>query len=313
MQMVSRHGAGRSAPAFPHYARNRKRARVLGRSTLRREREQRCAVQDWRRRLRGQQPLRTLPSSLSRIANWHHERWLPKAFHRTTQRPTPRLGARRTLRPLLPPRYQHPRPQHRTRQTPPARRSAHVVDAPVNCLSTLILRSLAKIVPRWKHSAPQQFPANIVPHFLCPVHPAALAQAEKMPHVFVRREPEVVKAEQYHARSPIRPIERLLPCQDEVRHPFVEPRTKVRPPQEFPRVLPVQRGNATLGLQHFACAAINFPADIKRQLRFYAHGSSAAAHAVRACCSCPPSPTPSRALGCPLAFVHQLAANRATR
>src|SRR5580704_8080755 len=98
-----------------------------------------------------------------------------------------------------------------------------------------------------------------------------------MPRIFVRREAEVIEAEQHHARSPGRPVERRLPCQREIRHPFIQPRAKIRPPQELRRVLPIQRGDAALRLQHFASATVHFPAHIKRQLWFYAHDSSATA------------------------------------
>src|SRR5712692_11658764 len=106
---------------------------------------------------------------------------------------------------------------------------------------------------------------------LRPVDPTVLAQAEKVPRIFIRREPQVVEPEQHHARSPVRPIERLLPRKRKIRHPLVQPRTKIRPPQVLPRVLPVQRRNATLRLQHLARAAVHFPTDVKSEFWFDAH------------------------------------------
>src|SRR5437588_12361519 len=72
----------------------------------------------------------------------------------------------------------------------------------------------------------------------------------------------------------LRSIERRFPRQHKVRHPFVQPRTNIRSPQKPPGVLKVQSANAALGLQHFACSTINFPADVECQLRLHAHGSS---------------------------------------
>src|SRR5437899_1849828 len=120
---------------------------------------------------------------------------------------------------------------------------------------------------------------------LRPIHPTVLAQAEKMPRRFIRSEPQVVEAEQYHARSPLRAIERRLPRQRKIRHPLAQLRPDIRPPQKFLRVLPVPRRNAALRLQHFPRATIHFPAHIKRQLRFDAHSSFAPSS---------PCPPPSR-------------------
>src|SRR5229473_3439166 len=133
-----------------------------------------------------------------------------------------------------------------------------------------------EIFPWWEHAAAQRLFAAAMANLLGPVHPAVLAQTEKVPRIFVRRESQVVEAEQHHARGPVRPIERRLPRQRKIRHPLVEPWAKIRPPQELSRVFPVQRRNAALRLQHLSRAAIDFPADVKRQLRIDAHRSSAA-------------------------------------
>src|SRR5260370_23141510 len=132
-----------------------------------------------------------------------------------------------------------------------------------------------EIFPWRKHRAYKEFLAAPLADLLRPVRPRVLAQAEKVPRIFVRRETEVVEPEYPHARSPVRPFERRFPSQREIRHPFVQPRAKIRPPQEFRRVLPVQRRNAALCLQHFARAAVDFPAHVKRKLRLHAHGASA--------------------------------------
>src|SRR5438067_4140336 len=101
-----------------------------------------------------------------------------------------------------------------------------------------------------------------------------LAQAKKMPRPVIRREPQVIEPEHHHARSPLRPVERRLPRQGEVRHPFIYPGADVGTPQVLVRVLPVPRRNAALGFQHLARAAVNLPTNVKRQLRFHTHGSS---------------------------------------
>src|SRR6266849_3298182 len=94
-----------------------------------------------------------------------------------------------------------------------------------------------------------------------------------MARVFVWRETEVVQPEHHHARSKVRPFERGLGSQREVRYPFRKPRTKIRPPQKLGGFLPVHRGHAALGLQHLARPAIHLPANIECQLRFDAHRS----------------------------------------
>jgi hypothetical protein len=63
----------------------------------------------------------------------------------------------------------------------------------VICTLVENLCDIAKIFPRRKHAAAQQLFAATKPHFFRPVHPAAFAQAEKMPGIFVRRKPEVVQ------------------------------------------------------------------------------------------------------------------------
>src|SRR6266478_2011928 len=92
-----------------------------------------------------------------------------------------------------------------------------------------------------------------------------------MARVLVRREAQVVQPEHHHARSEVRPFERGLAGQREVRYPFGKAWTKIRPPQKLGGFLPVHRGHAALGLQHLARAAIHFPANIERQLRLDAH------------------------------------------
>src|SRR5947208_1243417 len=115
-----------------------------------------------------------------------------------------------------------------------------------------------KILSRWKHAAAQTLFAAGLAYLLRPVHPAVLAQAEKVPRVFIRSEPQIVEAKQHHARSPVRPLKRRFSGQSEIRHPLLQSCAVVGPPQELPRVLPVQRGNAAFCLQHFARAAVNF-------------------------------------------------------
>src|SRR5216684_6797317 len=130
--------------------------------------------------------------------------------------------------------------------------------------------AVRKIFSRWKHATAQKFLAAAMADLLRPVHPTGLAQAEKVPRIFIRRKPQVVEPEQHHARSPVRPVERRLSRQRKIRHPFIQPRTKIRPPQELPRVLPVQRRNAALRLQHLARAAVDFPTDVESEFWFNA-------------------------------------------
>src|SRR6266852_7124513 len=92
-----------------------------------------------------------------------------------------------------------------------------------------------------------------------------------MARVFVGCEAQIIQAKQHHTRRAIRPVERRLAGQREVRHPFGKPRTKIRAPQKLRGFLPVHRGHTALGLQHFARPAVDFPAHIKTQLRFDAH------------------------------------------
>src|SRR5713226_3756880 len=88
--------------------------------------------------------------------------------------------------------------------------------------------AVRKIFSRWKHAAAEKFLAAAMADLLRPVHPAGLAQAEKVPRVLIRRKPEVVEPEQHHARGPVRPVERGLPRERKVRHPLIQPRTKIR-------------------------------------------------------------------------------------
>src|SRR5579871_2083182 len=46
----------------------------------------------------------------------------------------------------------------------------------------------------------------------------------------------------------------------------------IRPPQESPCLLRLQRGNSPLRLQHFPRTAIDFPANVKHQFWLYRHG-----------------------------------------
>src|SRR5712692_3604397 len=95
-----------------------------------------------------------------------------------------------------------------------------------------------------------------------------------MPRILIRRQAQIVEAEHHHARGVLRPVERRLAGQRKIRHPFIEPRTEVRPPQELPGVLTVQRRNAALRLQHLARGAVDFPAHIKRQFWLYRHSAT---------------------------------------
>jgi hypothetical protein len=81
-----------------------------------------------------------------------------------------------------------------------------------------------KILSRREHPSAKKFLAAAAADLLRPVHPASLAQAEKMPGVVVRRQPQVVHPEHHHARRPIWPFERRLPSQREIRHPLIQPR-----------------------------------------------------------------------------------------
>src|SRR5207249_962539 len=114
-----------------------------------------------------------------------------------------------------------------------------------------------------------------------PVHPTVLAQAEKVPSIFIRRKPQVVEPEQHHARRPVRPFERRLSRKCKIRDPLVESRTKIRPPQELSCVLPVQRRNAALGLQHFARATVDFPTDVESEFRFDTHSCTVCCRYLR--------------------------------
>src|SRR5438552_8643926 len=137
-----------------------------------------------------------------------------------------------------------------------------------------------KIFSRREHAAAQEFFAAAVTDLLGPVHPVGFAQSEKMPRRFIGRDSQVVEAKQHHARSPVRPLERRFSGQSEISYPFVQSCAVVGPPQELPRILPVQRGNPAFCLQHFARPAVDFPADVESKFRLDAHRSSA--------------PTPSR-------------------
>src|SRR6266851_7246417 len=130
--------------------------------------------------------------------------------------------------------------------------------------------AVRKIFSPWKHATAQKFLAAAMADLLGPVHPTVFAQAEKVPRIFIRRKPQVVKPKQHHARSPVRCIKRGLPGQREIRYPLVQPRAKIRPPQVLSRVLPVQCRNATLRLQHFARAAVDLPTDVESEFWFNA-------------------------------------------
>src|SRR5437660_2924490 len=137
-----------------------------------------------------------------------------------------------------------------------------------------------KIFPRREHATTQKFFPTAVADLLGPVHPTRLAQAKKVPRRLIRGESQVVEPKQHHARSPVRPLERRFSGQSEISYPFVQSCAVVGPPQELPRILPVQRGNPAFCLQHFARPAVDFPADVESKFRLDAHRSSA--------------PTPSR-------------------
>src|SRR5579859_474934 len=175
---------------------------------------------------------------------------------------------------------------------------------------SIILRCVPEIFPRREHAPLQQLLSAAAANLFRPVHPTVLVQSQIVPRVFVRREPQVVQPKQHHARRAIRPVQRRLARQREIRHPFGEPRTNVRPPQKLGHVFRVQRGEAALRFEHLARAAIDVPANIKRQLRLYAHGFSSCAapfalHAAvaaavaartRASPAVPRTPTAARAL-----------------
>src|SRR5882757_9672053 len=120
----------RNPPTLPHHAGNQRRPRLLGRPTLRRRRTQRNPLQNRRSKFRGQQSLRPLPRPAPQSPNRRNPRRLPKTLH-----PTPRIHPTALvppppLRPLLPPRHQHPRSHLRNQQTPPRRRSPPPLLAP---------------------------------------------------------------------------------------------------------------------------------------------------------------------------------------
>src|SRR4029077_7447530 len=104
--------------------------------------------------------------------------------------------------------------------------------------------------------------------------PTRLAEAEKMPGILIRSKPQVVKAKKHHARRPVRSFKRRLPRQRKVRHPLIQPWTKIRSPEVLPSVFPVECRNAAFGLQYLAGPAVNFPTDIKGKLWFYRHGGT---------------------------------------
>jgi hypothetical protein len=78
---------------------------------------------------------------------------------------------------------------------------------PFPCHRRLFTRQ--EIFPWWEHAAAEKFFAAAMTDLLRPVHPAGLAQAEKMPRRFIRRESQIAEPEEYHARSPVRPIENV--------------------------------------------------------------------------------------------------------
>src|SRR6266436_2735364 len=137
-------------------------------------------------------------------------------------------------------------------------------------------RTVCEVLSRWEHAPAKKLFSAAVADLLRPVHPAVLAQTKKMPRVLIRRHSQIVEPEQHHPRCPVRSVQGGLAGQREIGHPLAQPRSKIRPPQELPRVFPVERRNAPLRLQHFARSAVHFPAHIKCQLRFDAHRSSAA-------------------------------------
>src|SRR5260370_18725001 len=118
-----------------------------------------------------------------------------------------------------------------------------------------------------KHAATKQFLAEAMADLLRPVHPIRFAYAKKVPRIFVRSEPQVVQAKKHHARRPVRPFERRLPCQREIRHPLIEPRAKIRPPQELSRVLPFQLRKTAFRLQHLTRTPVDFPPAVQCKLR----------------------------------------------
>src|SRR5712664_3448673 len=78
--------------------------------------------------------------------------------------------------------------------------------------------AVRKIFSWWEHATAQKFLPAAMTDLLRPVHPAGLAQAEKVPRIFIRRKTQAEEPEQHHARSPVRPIERGLSRQRKIRH-----------------------------------------------------------------------------------------------
>src|SRR5258708_340033 len=67
------------------------------------------------------------------------------------------------------------------------------------------LTRVAKVFSWRKHAATQQLLPATSSHFLRPIHPPLLAQAEKVPRILIRRQAQVMQPKHDHARRPLRP------------------------------------------------------------------------------------------------------------
>src|SRR6201998_3351333 len=131
--------------------------------------------------------------------------------------------------------------------------------------------SPTKRLPWRKHPPPQNLRSATPPDLLRPVHPPALAQSQKMPRPFIRRQPQIIQTKQPHPRRPLLPLQRRLPRQRKIRHPIFHLRPHIRPPLILRLHLHVQRAHPPLRLHPLPRPPIHFPANIKRHLRLYAH------------------------------------------
>jgi len=128
-----------------------------------------------------------------------------------------------------------------------------------------------KILPRRKHTPPQNLRTASPPDLLRPAHPTSFAQSQKMPRLFIRRQSQIIQTKQHHPRRPLRPLQRRLSRQRKIRHPIFHLRPHIRPPRVLRFHLHVQRGNPPLRLHHFPRSPVHFPANIKRHFRLYTH------------------------------------------
>src|SRR2546427_9111475 len=71
--------------------------------------------------------------------------------------------------------------------------------------------TIREIFSRREHAPAQEVLSTTVPDLLRPVHPTVLALTQKMPRIFIPREPEGVKPEQHQARRPVWSLPPRLP------------------------------------------------------------------------------------------------------